>query len=83
MCAHVKNPIAIRRKRVVLTAGGMVTQKYSIIYIRLNPRRRNAAAQRAVELKKTGIIYTRVILNGGTSCRGTVERTNDTFITKG
>ena len=30
MCAHVKDPISICQKRVSLTAGGMVTQKYCI-----------------------------------------------------
>ena len=34
MCAHVKDPISICRKRVGLTAGGMVTQKYCIHYVK-------------------------------------------------
>ena len=29
-CAHIKDPVPICRKRVGLTAGGMVTEKYCI-----------------------------------------------------
>ena len=32
ICAHVKHPISICRKRIGLAAGGMATHKYCIHY---------------------------------------------------
>ena len=32
ICAHAKDPISIGRKRVGITAGGRVTQKYCLHY---------------------------------------------------
>ena len=73
-CAHVKDPVVICRKRLALSAVGLVTQKYCIHKVKPPMTECGCPRGKGNGEKKSSHNHMRVILKGCTSCGRTQKK---------